>query len=169
MHTHHTHTTTITHWKGALKWLVIALHPNTTLLLSLPPSQKWNKSYCSKTKSKEPKKRPAAQQLLSALAGQSRGRALRGGGVCVCGRDRTGRVRRRRVEGQVRVRGVGGCWTLGGGLAVAKKSDRKVFDVSRPLGGQLEELNVVPLNAVYGHCRDTDETQQWGKKVWQNT
>ena len=62
----------------------------------------------------------------------------------------------RRVDGQVRVRGVGWCSPLGGGLAVAVKSDRKVFDVSGPLSGELEELHVVPLHAVYCHCRETE-------------
>lgn len=52
-------------------------------------------------------------------------------------------------------RGRGKGWTLGGGFAVTKQSNREVLDMRGPLGGQLEELDVVPLHSVYGHCRDT--------------
>lgn len=65
----------------------------------------------------------------------------------------------RNAEGQVGVRGSGERQPLGGGLAVAEKSDRQVFDVSGPLGCQLEELNIVPLHAVNGHWREKTETQ----------
>lgn len=49
--------------------------------------------------------------------------------------------------------------TLGKGPAVAEKSDRQVFDVSGPLGGQLEELNIVPLNAIDGHWREAHKVR----------
>lgn len=95
------------------------------------------------------KKKGKKRRLTSSL--DSAGADRRG----LCAEGATGS---RNVEGQVGVGGVGGCESLGGGLAVAEKSDGQVFDVSGPLGGQLEELNVVPLHAVYGHWRDMRHT-----------
>lgn len=37
------------------------------------------------------------------------------------------------------------------GFVVTENPDGKVFDVSRPLGGELEELDVRVLHAVHGH------------------
>ena len=69
----------------------------------------------------------------------------------------TGGVRARRCdrieESGGQLRGVEANSALRRGLAVAEKSNGQVFDVSGPLRGQLEELDVVPLHAVYGHWR----------------
>ena len=44
-----------------------------------------------------------------------------------------------------------------GRLGVAEDANRKVLDVSGPLGGQLEKLDVIPLHTVNGHYRDREE------------
>lgn len=41
-------------------------------------------------------------------------------------------------------------WAFG----VAKDTDGEVFDVGRPLRRQLEKLDIVPLDAVDGDCRE---------------
>lgn len=38
-----------------------------------------------------------------------------------------------------------------GGLGAAEKSHWKVLDMGWPLGSQLEELDVTPLNSINGH------------------
>lgn len=40
---------------------------------------------------------------------------------------------------------------LSGGLAATKQSHGEVLDVGGPLGCQLEELDVAPFDAIYGH------------------
>lgn len=50
-------------------------------------------------------------------------------------------------------RGMVGGRALGGGLAVTEESHGQVLDMGGPLGGQLEELHVVPLHAIDGHWR----------------
>lgn len=40
---------------------------------------------------------------------------------------------------------------LSGGLAATKQSHWKVLDMGGPLGCQLEELDVTPLNSIDGH------------------
>lgn len=66
---------------------------------------------------------------------------------------------------EVRVSGLGGCEALRRRLGVAEKSDRQVFDVSGPLGGQLKELNVIPLNAIDRHWKDTKHTNSADKHI----
>lgn len=46
---------------------------------------------------------------------------------------------------------------LGGGLAVTEESHGQVLDVGGPLGGQLEELHVVPLHTIDGHWREEEK------------
>lgn len=36
----------------------------------------------------------------------------------------------------------------------AKESDGEVFDVGRPLGGELEKLDVAPLHAIDGDWKE---------------
>lgn len=40
-----------------------------------------------------------------------------------------------------------------GGLGAAEKSHWKVLDMGWPLGSQLEELDVTPLNSINGHSQ----------------
>ena len=60
-----------------------------------------------------------------------------GVGVCVC------------------FQSFGGRGPLVGALGVAEDPDGEVLDVGRPLGGELEELDVVPLHSVDQHCSGT--------------
>ena len=64
----------------------------------------------------------------------------------------------RGVEAGLGVEGSGGVMTLGRGLAVTKQSDWEVLDMGGPLGSELEELDVVPLDSVYRHCRENTHT-----------
>ena len=45
-----------------------------------------------------------------------------------------------------------GHWPRSHGLAVAEYSHGEVLDVSGPLGCKLEELDIIPLHPVDGHC-----------------
>lgn len=51
------------------------------------------------------------------------------------------------------------------GLGVAEDPHREVLDVSRPLGGELEELDVVPLDSVDGDW-GREETARWTLLYW---
>lgn len=51
--------------------------------------------------------------------------------------------------GEARREWLGG--RVSGSLAATEESHRKVLDMSGPLGSQLEELDVTPLNSIDGH------------------
>lgn len=56
-------------------------------------------------------------------------------------------------------------WAFG----VAKDPDGKVFDVGGPLRRQLEKLDIVPLDAVDGDCREEQRDvseRRVGNTVW---
>lgn len=46
---------------------------------------------------------------------------------------------------------------VSGGLAATEESHWKVLDMSGPLGCQLEELDVTPLNSIDGHWGNREE------------
>lgn len=54
-----------------------------------------------------------------------------------------------RLGGSARREWLGGM--VSGGLAATEEAHGKVLDMSGPLGSQLEELDVTPLNSIDGH------------------
>ena len=63
-----------------------------------------------------------------------------------------------RPGGSARREWLGG--RVSGGLAATEESHWKVLDMSWPLGCQLEELDVTPLNSIDGHWGDREEKGQ---------
>lgn len=60
-----------------------------------------------------------------------------------------------RLGGSARREWLGG--RVSGGLAATEESHWKVLNMSGPLGCQLEELDVTPLNSIDGHWGDREE------------